>query len=222
MPFSSVLGSSSVIKPGVCTSTTRPTVPYEGQLIYETDTDRVAAYNGSAWVYTHSSGLVFITGATFTAVTSFSLPQGTFSSNYANYKMNITLTACTSDADFTVRLRTSGTDNTSALYDYALLGLGTTTTSNSQSGGQTSFAFGETDVANVRSIYNFDIFNPNLALRTSLLGSYAYVPKSPTDLIGRTGYWQFNGTTVFDSLSFISSVASSVSGTYRVYGYADS
>jgi len=50
MPFSSVLGASSVIKPGVCTSTNRPTVPYEGQLIYETDTDRVAAYNGSAWV----------------------------------------------------------------------------------------------------------------------------------------------------------------------------
>lgn len=49
MPFSSVLGASSVIKPGVCTSTTRPTVPYEGQLIYETDTDRVLAFNGSAW-----------------------------------------------------------------------------------------------------------------------------------------------------------------------------
>ena len=56
MPFSSVLGASSVIKPGVCTSTTRPTVPYEGQLIYETDTDRVAAYNGSAWAYMASGG----------------------------------------------------------------------------------------------------------------------------------------------------------------------
>lgn len=50
MPFSSVLGASSVIKPGVCTSTTRPSVPYEGQLIYETDTDLILAYNGSSWV----------------------------------------------------------------------------------------------------------------------------------------------------------------------------
>lgn len=49
MPFSSVLGASSVIRPGVCTSTTRPTVPYEGQLIYETDTDLVLGYNGSSW-----------------------------------------------------------------------------------------------------------------------------------------------------------------------------
>lgn len=49
MPLSSVLGASTLIKPGVVTSSTRPSVPYEGQLIYETDTDRIAAYNGSAW-----------------------------------------------------------------------------------------------------------------------------------------------------------------------------
>ena len=58
MPFSSVLGANSVIRPGVCTSTTRPTVPYEGQLIYETDTDRVASYNGSAWVYTATGAVL--------------------------------------------------------------------------------------------------------------------------------------------------------------------
>lgn len=49
MPFSSVLGASSVIKPGVCTSTTRPSVPYTGQLIFETDTNLVLAWNGSSW-----------------------------------------------------------------------------------------------------------------------------------------------------------------------------
>ena len=39
-------------RPGVCTSTTRPTAPFEGQLIYETDTNRVLVWNGSAWLYT--------------------------------------------------------------------------------------------------------------------------------------------------------------------------
>ena len=51
MPLSSVVGAQSIIKPGVCTSSTRPAVPFEGQMIYETDTDLVSAYNGSAWVY---------------------------------------------------------------------------------------------------------------------------------------------------------------------------
>lgn len=34
---------------GVCTSTTRPSSPYEGQEIYETDTDRKYVYDGAAW-----------------------------------------------------------------------------------------------------------------------------------------------------------------------------
>jgi hypothetical protein len=40
---------SNGLRSGVCTSTTRPTAPYEGQVIYETDTDRVLVWNGSAW-----------------------------------------------------------------------------------------------------------------------------------------------------------------------------
>ena len=39
------------VRPGVCTSTTRPTAPYEGQVIYETDTDLVRVWNGSTWNY---------------------------------------------------------------------------------------------------------------------------------------------------------------------------
>lgn len=49
MPFSSVLGAQSIVKPGVCTSGTRPSVPFDGQVIYETDTNRTLAYNGSSW-----------------------------------------------------------------------------------------------------------------------------------------------------------------------------
>jgi hypothetical protein len=49
MPLSSVVGAQSIVKPGVCTSSTRPASPFEGQMIYETDTDKVLVYNGSAW-----------------------------------------------------------------------------------------------------------------------------------------------------------------------------
>jgi len=38
------------LKPGVCTSSTRPASPFDGQMIYETDTDRVLVWNNSAWV----------------------------------------------------------------------------------------------------------------------------------------------------------------------------
>ena len=38
------------LRPGICTSSTRPVSPYEGQQIYETDTDRTMFYNGTGWV----------------------------------------------------------------------------------------------------------------------------------------------------------------------------
>ena len=49
MPLSSVVGAQSIVKPGVCTSTTRPASPYVGQCIYETDTLLAKVWNGSTW-----------------------------------------------------------------------------------------------------------------------------------------------------------------------------
>jgi len=36
-------------RPGVCTSTTRPVNPYHGQIIFETDTNTLKVWLGSAW-----------------------------------------------------------------------------------------------------------------------------------------------------------------------------
>jgi microcystin-dependent protein len=40
---------STGFRPGVCTSSTRPTAPYTGQMIFETDTFAMLFWNGSAW-----------------------------------------------------------------------------------------------------------------------------------------------------------------------------
>ena len=49
MAISNYIPSSRIAQSGVCTSSTRPASPYEGQMIYETDTDKVLVWNGSAW-----------------------------------------------------------------------------------------------------------------------------------------------------------------------------
>ena len=54
MPISNL---SNGLRTGVCTSTNRPTTPYEGQVIYETDTDLTYVYNGSSWVPTTAHNL---------------------------------------------------------------------------------------------------------------------------------------------------------------------
>lgn len=42
-------------KPGVCTSTTRPSTPYTGQIIFEVDTGYLRVWDGAAWDYLSQS-----------------------------------------------------------------------------------------------------------------------------------------------------------------------
>ena len=41
--------SSTVLKPGVCTTATKPLKPYTGQFIYLTDTGALEVWNGTSW-----------------------------------------------------------------------------------------------------------------------------------------------------------------------------
>lgn len=52
MGLSNYIPSSRIAQSGVCTSATRPASAYEGQIIYETDTDRVLVWNGASWIGT--------------------------------------------------------------------------------------------------------------------------------------------------------------------------
>ena len=83
-----ISNNSTGLRPGVCTSTTRPTAPYEGQTIFETDTNKLLVWDGTAWVIpanmpwgivaltpvtatdTFTTEEIEITSSTFTAVAS--------------------------------------------------------------------------------------------------------------------------------------------------------
>ena len=78
MGITQQIGASSIIKPGVCTSSTRPASPYEGQMIYTTDLDTLEIWNGTAWrimgASTPTNGTVLqtVTGSTQTVTSSTS------------------------------------------------------------------------------------------------------------------------------------------------------
>ena len=119
MGITQQIGASSIIKPGVCTSSTRPASPYEGQVIFETDTDKMLVWNGSSWVIPNSpaqnpQALELVTTATCsaggtasngiitigTAVTSVTVANA-FSSTYDHYRIILTGgTASTSSNQF--------------------------------------------------------------------------------------------------------------------------
>lgn len=65
------------LRMGVATSTSRPTVPFDGQVISETDTDQLKLYNGSAWInnggyklHTTATATTTITNGTATTILS--------------------------------------------------------------------------------------------------------------------------------------------------------
>lgn len=81
MGLSSQLAPSAIAKPGVCTSTTKPASPYEGQVIYTTDLDTLEIWNGAAWrilgLGTPSTGSVLqIVSTTLTTIWSASVASG--------------------------------------------------------------------------------------------------------------------------------------------------
>ena len=87
MGISQQIGSSSQIKPGVCTSTTRPASPYTGQVIFETDTNRMLVWNTTAWVIPNTTAQTTAPGSwtSFTPTFKFGGAAAAATSTYGFY-----------------------------------------------------------------------------------------------------------------------------------------
>jgi hypothetical protein len=197
----------------------------EGQFAYIEATNTTQYYDGAAWQSVGTTpGLTYLTGATFTTATSVSLPTNTFSATYLNYKLFFQLTALTADSDFTMRFRASGTDDTTAQYNTAFTGNSTALGAAQFVGAAlTSIKLGESDGPLGNNYYlTLDIMQPKATAITNISGGVGFVSKPDSYRAFFAGGGNFNLTTSFDSLTIISSTASSMTGNYRVYGYSES
>ena len=129
MPLSSVVGASSILRPGVCTSTSRPASPFEGQTIYETDTDVMLVSNGSAWrafadVGSSVNGnIIQVVSTTKTDTFSASLAAGA-NSNITGLNASITPTSSTNK--ILIIAQTNGAIDTNFVFNGFRLVRGTT------------------------------------------------------------------------------------------------
>lgn len=171
-------------------------------------------------------GLTLITSNRFDNVTAVSI-NNCFTSLYQNYRVLLTLTNVNADSDFTLRLRSGGFDNVSPLYDNSFMGIDTSNAANNATGTSTAFLMGESDnsgvvilpAKTVRYRLALDFFSPAELENTVIVGQYAFVNKAATAAICRMGSGQHQFNSLFDGFSFISSIASSISGIVRIYGY---
>ena len=103
----SISSKATGLRPGVCTSTTRPSGPYLGQLIFETDTFVLKYWNGSSWQGAISSPAGTVnTFAGSTAPTGWLLCAGQAVSRttYADLFAAISTTYGTGDGSTTFNL----------------------------------------------------------------------------------------------------------------------
>ena len=225
MPFSSVLGASSVIKPGVCTSATRPTVPFEGQLIYETDTDRVASYNGSAWVYMTGiaapPGLIYLTGASFTSQTSVAFANSIFTSTYDFYLVQLQVAADATSKTMSLQVRDNSGTKSAASYFGAFSGVGQTGSGGSgTANGATSFPMSSVDSANY-SCYAITVSQPASSTKKTAWHGTGTVLIVPGTGLGSMNFGgDYHVDEAHTGLVFTFSGAST--GSYKVYGYSNS
>jgi hypothetical protein len=171
--------------------------------------------------YLANSGLVYVYNSSFAGVTSFSLPTGTFTSAFRNYRITYNI-AVSTDSRFSVRLRKNGTDNTTTTYNTMLRGiLSTGAAADNPVNSATSWSFGEQDSTLDFYASSFDLYQPQLNTRTSATGNLTFVNLTATASVGQAGGWYSTTQDQYDSISFISDAANSMTGVVRVSGYRD-
>ena len=223
------------LRMGVATSSSRPTVPFDGQVISETDTDSLKVYNGTAWVGV--SGLVPITPTsvavgsgtgsssgnglvTFSGASSISL-NGVFSATYNNYRIILSPDAASTTLNITARLRIAGTDvTTAASYQQENLQASDTTVSAAADTSQTLWFV----IDNYSGTYPFyaaatmELQRPFLTKKKTMISNSVYVVAAGAFRTKQAGHTQ-ESTSACDGFSIVCSTGN-IGGTISVYGYS--
>lgn len=200
------------IRPGVATSTNRPAVPFDGQVISETDTDTLQIYKGSAWG--SASALQLIKTQTIgTAVSSVTVSDA-FSSAYDNYKITVNGGVGSTNENLSIILGATTTG-----YYYGLSGRNYAGSANGAEGANAaSFLLaGNFDTGSLN--LSCELMQPNLTKKTFLIGNYVGVSTGASANFF-AGF--LNNSTSYTAFTITAASGNLTGGTIRVYGYANS
>jgi hypothetical protein len=209
---------STGFRPGVCTSSTRPTAPYEGQVIYETDTDLSYVWGGAAWQQVSggtavgNSGLVYIGAYSASATTLFI--DGCFTSTYTNYVVTVQTTATGATGSFVFKLRASGTAVSTDYYYGGLQYFTNAAATAAQGSNDTSITYSAS--SGTAYVYGtIQLSNPKVAQPTQIfIDSNSYY----SNYAGASIRGHHNLSTAYDGLQITMNTGGTITGTLRVYG----
>jgi hypothetical protein len=215
MPISNYLPSSRLIAPGVCTSSTRPASPFEGQVIYETNTKQTLVWQGTAWVMLTDAdtppGLQLISGATFSNVASIDITG--FTSEFEWYEVYFQATRHTSGSTAVLGVLYDGaTARSSAYYG----GNGYTQFDGTQGNQYTMNNAGDFYVTTVENRYR-----GNCTMRAYYKSgeqfTYNYQAFESVNFRSVNGAGFRNATDSWDRIRF-SGASANITGSWALYG----
>lgn len=219
MPISSFSSANSIMKPGVCTSTTRPASPYDGQVVYETDTDRVAVYDSSAWVYKTNAGapaLTLVKSQTIgSAVTSVTVSNA-FSATYDRYLVTLCGGSATTGRALNLTLGSASTNYYSSML---YITYNSSTVLSASNNGGSSFADAGVVTADSMS-GRIEINGPFLAQRTDVTWQHGGTGSASQAHYTGSGFLNDNTSYTGFTLTMAGS-GTMTGGTIRVYGYSN-
>lgn len=167
------------------------------------------------------SGLVYITGATFSGATTVSFPTDTFTATYQNYKIVYVISSThVAGTILSCRLRAAGADSSANSYYGSMLGAQGGTTQYLSNNPTTSYQLGYLSATAGRVAGSIDLIAPKEAVSTRFISNCIGVQAGDTLSAATVGGAFFDAATVFDSLTLISG-AGNLAGNYRVYGYSN-
>jgi hypothetical protein len=220
MGLTNQIGASSLIRPGVIdNAAARPASPFEGQCIFQKDTDQLLVWNGTAWVIpnqttTNPNGLELIKTQTVgTSVASVSVTDA-FSSTYDDYR--VMYMGGTGSGASSMSLTLTGS---TASYYAAVTGANYTGgTSSINDNNASSWSFAGIVTTNFNSL-DVNLYGPFLTRRTGMqISGRVDMRTDGASFIG--GGWHnvaasYTGFTIASSQNM-------TGGTIRVYGYRNS
>ena len=216
MGITQQIGASSLIKPGVIDNTAaRPASPYEGQVIFQKDTDQLLVWNGTAWVIPNSpaqnpQGLELIKTQTIGSAVSSVEVTGAFNSTYDNYKIVVSGGASSQQTSIYMILGAS-TGTYYGTYLYASYATGTP--QGAAINNQTNFIYaGGADIA---------VLNVNIELQNPFLAKYTNIQALTVNYASIRGHAVGEHETASSYTSFTLAPYSGTltGGTIAVYGY---
>jgi hypothetical protein len=171
----------------------------------------VAVGSGSGSIATQGT-------VSFSSASSISL-NSCFSSTYDSYKIMFNVTSASANNYPILRLRASGTDNSSSNYNFGIIERNTTNTTVTGYTGSSSTSFQLGYCLTAGASNTVDLFSPFATDYTSYL--MTGTTKNATVSSANYGEWKNGGTSVTTSYDGFSIIAGSgtLTGTIRIYGY---